>query len=185
MTNVSTLCRTTPLAAPAPRWTVLAAHAVPLCVLPSGLWRIFTALLSPAIRAAGAGQLIYIVVLSIVSESLALLSLGLVRPWGEVLPRVVPFLGGRAIPARLVVVVASTGAVALFAAYGYFFLNGVWWHIHFAPAIGNANEGSLPSSGPSYWIFLASYLPLLAWAPLLTALTIAYHRRTRQAKTGQ
>ncbi|MCF2434810.1 hypothetical protein LV779_08895 [Streptomyces thinghirensis] len=32
------------------------------------------------------------------SEALALLTLGLVRPWGEVVPRRVPLLGGRPVP---------------------------------------------------------------------------------------
>lgn len=46
----------------------------------------------------------YVLGLSVLSEAITLLALGLVRPWGEVLPRWVPLLGGRPLP-RLAVVV--------------------------------------------------------------------------------
>lgn len=80
-----------------PRWAVLAAHAVPLVTLPSGLWRIAVVagvpLLPQAVQDWGEG--LYIVMLSVVAECLALLTLGLVRPWGEVVPRWIPLIGGR------------------------------------------------------------------------------------------
>ncbi|MFD9243397.1 hypothetical protein ACFV0D_15960, partial [Streptomyces sp. NPDC059556] len=83
-----------------PRWAVLAAHAVPLVTLPSGLWRLALVAGFPVTRDAGwrsmgLGESVYVVSLSVVSELLAFLTLGLVRSWGEVFPRWMPFLGGR------------------------------------------------------------------------------------------
>jgi hypothetical protein len=46
-------------------------------------------------------------------EALALLTLGLVRPWGERVPSWIPLFGGWRIPPRLVEAVAGTGAVLL------------------------------------------------------------------------
>src|SRR3569833_4403670 len=82
-----------------PRWAAVAAHAAPLVTLPAGIWRLFLAAgadlgLRPYL-AIGPGEAGYIVGLSVVSEALALLTLGLVRPWGERLHRWIPVLGGR------------------------------------------------------------------------------------------
>ncbi|MGH3480307.1 MAG: hypothetical protein ACRDQD_26160 [Nocardioidaceae bacterium] len=41
-----------------------------------------------------------VVVLTVVTEGLALLTLGLVRPWGERVPGWIPHVGGRHIPPR-------------------------------------------------------------------------------------
>ncbi|WP_141746805.1 hypothetical protein [Streptomyces agglomeratus] len=75
-----------------PRWAVLAAYAVPLVTLPSGLWRIALVaglpVASDPVR-TGWGVL-YVLTLTAVSEALALLTLGLVQPWGEVVPRWIP-----------------------------------------------------------------------------------------------
>jgi hypothetical protein len=39
----------------------------------------------------------------------------------------------------------------------------------------------LPRHGPARWLLIACYLPLLAWAPLLAAVTAAYWRRRTRA----
>lgn len=74
-----------------PRWAVLAAHAVPLVTLPSGLWRLALVAGLPVTQdadlgAMSPGESVYVVSLSVVSELLAFLTLGLVRSWGEVFP---------------------------------------------------------------------------------------------------
>ncbi|MEU3775858.1 hypothetical protein AB0F11_22100 [Streptomyces sp. NPDC032472] len=152
-------------AAPAPRWTVWAAHAVALVTLPSGIWRLllaagFTAGYTEAGYAAagipGWGRL-YVVCLSIGTELLALLTLALVRP----LPR----WRGRRVPPRAVTAVAGAGAAALAVAWTPFAL---WWtlpHPDMTP-LGATVAGFL-------------YLPLVAWAPLLAAVTVSYRRRHR------
>ncbi|MEW1613397.1 MULTISPECIES: hypothetical protein [unclassified Streptomyces] len=71
-------------------------------VLPSGLWRIALVLGHPAgYMGAGfepfttAGAKVWMPALSQACELVALLTIGLVRPWGEVVPRWIPLLGGR------------------------------------------------------------------------------------------
>jgi len=159
---------------PAPRWAVIAAHVVPLTTVGAGLWRLPVAAgLSMGVLVDGVPahvhgwESVYVVSLSVVSELAALLTLGLVRPWGERVPRWIPGLGGRRIPPRPVVAVAATGAVAL----------SVIWAFGLANYISN---DTMTFSSPVWEaVLIASYLPLLAWGPLLAAVTWAYHRRRR------
>jgi hypothetical protein len=78
---------------PASRWVTAAAYAVPLCILPSALWRLTVALNGGPERSgncggsADRGLQLYLVGLSAGSLVLGLLTVGLVRPWGEVFPR--------------------------------------------------------------------------------------------------
>ena len=157
----------------APRWAVHAAHLVVVTALPSGLWRLALAM---GFRAGHTEQgyldrvgdttgAIYVVVLSIVAEGFALLTLGLVRPWGEVAPRWIPVIGGRVIPPKAVVIPASIGAAILFFLWTPFLF---WWNIP---------DDTLTTTGHTVVGFL--YLPLVAWAPLLAAITVDFHRRHR------
>jgi len=57
----------------------------------------------------------YVLGLAVATECLALLTLGLVRPWGERLPYWLPYCGGRAIRPMAVVFPAALGAAALTA----------------------------------------------------------------------
>ncbi|MGW4686780.1 hypothetical protein ACWEPM_18020 [Streptomyces sp. NPDC004244] len=165
-----------PASAPAvevPRWAVRAARVVTLLAVPSGIWRLLLAagLLAGYTQAGyvaagipGWGR-VYTAGVSVGSEVLALLALGLVRPWGEVVPRRIPWCGGRRVPVRAVTVVAASAAVLLTFVWTPFAL---WWafpHPGMTP-LGHTVVGFL-------------YLPLIAWGPLLGALTLAYHRRLR------
>ncbi|WP_329402829.1 hypothetical protein OG523_01190 [Streptomyces virginiae] len=158
------------------RW---AAHAVPLCALPSGLWRI--ALVAGWPDWYGNHEWLpwerpYVLSLSLIAECLALLTLGLVRPWGERLPARVPFVGGRLLPVRAVVVPASVGAFLATALAAYATLN---YFFHFVPELNDKGE-VFPTNGPGAWALWVCYLPILAWGPLLAVVTRAYHlRRTR------
>jgi hypothetical protein len=153
---------------PVPRWAVVAAHLVPLMTLPSGLWRLPLALGFPMGMVGVHIQWwepYYIVGLSLVTEGAALLTLGLVRPWGERVPRWVPLLGGRRVAPLAAVVPASIGAVAVQLIWTFAFRD--------FPELGNfhfVHDG---------WkaLMIVSYLPLLLWAPLLAAVTVAYYRR--------
>jgi hypothetical protein len=156
---------------PPPRWAVRAAHVTALLTLPSGLWRLWLAAGHPAgyteqgfaeLGVTGWG-VVYVVGLGVVTEALALLTLGLVRPWGEVVPRRVPVLGGRAVPARAVVVAAGLGAAALIALWTP---QLIWWALP---------HEELTATG-RLWIGVL-YLPHVAWGPLLAAVTVSYHRR--------
>jgi hypothetical protein len=155
---------------PVPPWATRCAHLVSLVVLPAGLWRLgiaagFSMGLHDADTAGLPGwQSLYIVSLTIITEAFALLTLGLVKPWGERVPRWIPAIGGRRIPPRPVVAVAFAGAVALQLIWTYAFRNP------------NMPTLTFTSTG---WelLFFACYLPLLLWAPLLAAVTVAYYRR--------
>jgi hypothetical protein len=168
------------MSGPVPRWAEWAAHAIPLCILPSSLWRI-GAMFAPDDWYHGndltTGSVLYMVFLSVLSEGVGLLAFGLVRPWGEVVPRWIPLLGGRRVRPMAAVVPATFGTVAIFALYVYFFLNQYVLHLHVKPKIGTDSTAIIPSGGPALWILVAAYIPLLAWAPLLGALTVAYQRR--------
>lgn len=85
---------TTPLdsaASPTPRWAVRAAHIAALSALPAGIWRLLlTAGYLGGYTEAGYEALgitgwsaFYVAGLSVATEALALLTIGLVRPWGR------------------------------------------------------------------------------------------------------
>ncbi|MFZ4155601.1 hypothetical protein [Streptomyces pseudogriseolus] len=105
-----------------PRWAVLAAHTVPLVTLPSALWRIAQVAGLPVADQVGRNgrEAVVAISLTATTEGLALLTLGLVRPWGEVAPRWPPLIGGRRVHTLAVVVPAMLGAAALCATAGWF-----------------------------------------------------------------
>lgn len=169
-----------------PRWAQLAAHAVPLVVLPSSIWRLLmTAGVAGVDYSANPGyrsqlsDYLYVLLLSAVSEGLALLTLGLVKPWGEVFPRWIPLLGGRRVAIKAAVIPATIGATLLLLLAAYFFLDPILFHIHFTPSIGDKGTATshLEVSGWSQVLFVACYLPLIAWPVLVGAVTHAYYRR--------
>ncbi|QFU97261.1 hypothetical protein KDY119_00755 [Luteimicrobium xylanilyticum] len=149
-----------------PRWARVAAVVVPLTVLPASLWRVVAITLHvPIVDTSTTGPDargtlptwmplgVYVVLLSIASELLAFTAVGLVARWGEVVPRRIPGLGGRRVPTSAAVIPAALGATALTALW-------TWVAVSLA---------------------LAAYAPLLAWGPLLGALTVAYARRRRSS----
>ena len=165
-----------PVAQPVPRWVRAAAYAVPLCVLPSALWRLWAlaAGLPPGCRQLmKAWEPSYVIGLSVVSFGAALLTIGLVRPWGEVVPGWVPVLGGRTVPVRAAVAAAGVGATVIFGVYVYALLNPVL-HLREPTVMPGCPS---PLEGPGTWVAVATYAPLLAWGPLLVVVTVAYYRR--------
>jgi hypothetical protein len=149
------------------------AHVVALITIPSGLWRIALVAGLPVVNTAIAlpfSERVQIVGLSIFAEVLALLSLGLVQRWGEVMPGWVPLIGGRPIHRLAATIPAALGAIAL---------TGIWTF-----AVVNVLSGTT-SGGLDYFfptvaqkaVLLICYVPLVAWGPLLAVLTIAYYRR--------
>ncbi|MFD7979056.1 hypothetical protein [Streptomyces sp. NPDC059071] len=164
-----------------PRWAALAAHAVPLVVLPSGLWRLALVAGLPVTQDAGLltmgpGETLYVVSLSVVSELLAFLTLGLVRPWGEVFPRWLPLLGGRRVNPAAATGAALAGVAGLCAIAA--------WGVYASYA--GLGPG-IPASPVQEAVLLVCYAPLAAWPPLLAAVAVAYYRRRtgRGAGRGQ
>ncbi len=160
---------------PAPRWARRLAHTIPVLVLPSGLWRWAVAFGFPMGMLNSAGGLavtrgwpaVYVAVISLVTEAVALTALGLVRPLGEEVPRWLPFFGGRAVRPKSVIVAATAGSVALM----------MIWTVGFWQVWTTGQPG--PMASP-FWaaVFTICYAPLNLWGPALLTLTFAYRRRT-------
>lgn len=165
-----------PTQKPIPRWATIAAVAVPLCVLPSAVWRVVHVINvwrngeGPCHTIAGPGEGIYVISLSVVSMAAALLTLGLVRPWGEVFPRWLPFVGGTPVPLWPATIMSATVAtlIALIIVYGVIVqIVAPDWTVKPMPA-------GCDKPGIEVGIY---YLPINAWPPLLYLLTYHYYRR--------
>lgn len=161
----------------APRWARRAAVLAVLVTLPSEIWRILMAVgvpvgVSEGVLAARFGfpgwGTMYVFGLSLVEVGLASLTLGLVRPWGEVAPRWIPVIGGKRVRPLAAVVPAAVGA----------FLLTLLWVVMLSNFGMIAEEFGL--EGPAEAVVLACYTPLLAWGPLLGAVTVSYYRRRRR-----
>ncbi|MFI0446913.1 hypothetical protein [Actinomadura sp. 6N118] len=161
-----------------PRWAVWAAHAAALAAIPSGLWRLpmawgtsmgFDQDFMDALQAPGWGS-VYVIVLGVLTEVFAFLTLGLVQPWGETWPRWVPFVGGRRIRPLAVVVPAALGVAAVML-----YNVGYIYTAFFA--------GADQPKGAALWLMNACYAPMLAWPPLLAAVTVHYWRRRKADAT--
>ncbi|MFD8597836.1 hypothetical protein ACFV1L_22805 [Kitasatospora sp. NPDC059646] len=162
---------------PAPRWAVRAARAAAWTVVPSGLWRVA---LGVGLPVGFHGELeemfarwmpgwgtVYVLALSAAAEALAFLTLGLVRPWGRRVPGWVPRLGGRGLPAWAVLAPAGLGALAV---------TFVTWSAATGPWQHNMSDPDSPH-GLAGLLMTLCYLPLLAWGPLLAAVTVDHARR--------
>ncbi|MBZ4321325.1 hypothetical protein [Streptomyces huiliensis] len=158
-----------------PRWARRAATGAAWTNVPSGLWRLAIAAGVPVglarseyeqLQAPGWGSL-YLVILSLISEALALLALGLVREWGEVWPRWVPVLRGRPVPVLFATSLAGFGALGT-TVFGVLF-------------VATAADADMDASLWGRWLLNAVYAPLLLWGPLLGAVTVHYYRRRTAA----
>ena len=157
-----------------PPWADRLAHAIPLLALPSGLWRLAVAFGFPMGMLNDAGNLavvrgwpaIYIAVIALLPEAVALTAFGLVRPWGEVTPGWLPFIGGRPVRPRAAIVTATLGSIALMLIWTVGFWN-VW----------TGDQAHQMASPLWAAVFAGCYAPLNLWGPALLALTWAYHRR--------
>lgn len=159
-----------------PLWAKIAAYAVPVCVLPSALWRFYFLAAGPDPKCVVPGpwwEPFYIASLSIVSFGASLLTIGLVSRWGEVFPAWLPVVGGRRVPVMLAVIPASIGAVVLLFLTLWPTINS--YIRYFTPVIP---EGCvLPWEGEYGWVVVAAYAPVVLWAPLLALVTFNYYRR--------
>ncbi|MEV4926454.1 hypothetical protein [Streptomyces roseoverticillatus] len=159
---------------PVPLWADRTARLLPLLGLPVCLWRLPIGFdfmmgmdMEPESWPRWAG-VAYVCALSLLSEAAALLCRGLVRPWGEVVPRRVPLLGGRRVPPSAAIVPAALGGL---------FLTGLladWVLCVFS--IAGFSDVSYTNV---WWRVLADTVSglFVLWGPLVLALTYAYYRR--------
>ena len=174
-------------AAGVPRWARIAAYAIPFTVLPSSVWRIAVCTFHAPIMRGDLGSALgspgrpgvplglYVILLSIVSEVLAFTAVGLVSTWGEVVPRWIPVLHGRRVPALAAVVPAALGAAVLTLLW-------TWMAVSMSLGLridGRPQAATAPVSFGDWkgLVAVAAYAPLLVWGPLLGAVTISYWRR--------
>ncbi|ATW52658.1 hypothetical protein CGZ69_16300 [Streptomyces peucetius subsp. caesius ATCC 27952] len=164
MTTKAAPSAPSPALAPAPRWARRAAHAVALCAVPSGLWRIAMAsgmyvgysdeVLRDVFGIPGWG-IAYVVGLAVVSEVAALFPLLLVTDrWQPLRPRTLAALARTA--SALTIVFALSQVVVAFTV---------------------ESETYLAGTAHTVWAF--AFAPLTAVPFLLTAVTWSYSRRRR------
>ncbi|WP_206302879.1 hypothetical protein [Streptomyces sp. WAC 01529] len=162
-----------------PAWARRVAVLTPFTVLPSGIWRIAEVTLGLPLTKnvdSGDGDLpgwlpaeFYVVALSLVAETLGFLAVGLVATWGEVWPRWVPFLRGRPVRPMAAIVPAALGALALSYLWPSVVIRSLaedGWRATLLHDVGTLDWRAA--------VYAASYLPLVAWGPMLAALTYAY-----------
>ncbi|MFE6772481.1 hypothetical protein ACFVFD_26280 [Streptomyces fimicarius] len=168
---------------PVPRWAMRLAYALPLLLLPACLWRLPFAVHYTMGQEAQDGSLPaywlsipYVLGLSVLTEVIAILTIGLVRGWGEVAPAWIPLIGGRRVRPMAAVVPAVLGGLILTLLFT-------------AVPLGDNRDltlhGVVDSIGYTNgaWNALATVVgtPLAAWGPITIALAIAYYRRRRAA----
>lgn len=163
---------------PVPRWALRLAKALPFVVLPHCLWRLPFAfdfemgLIDPNRPPFVWWATPYVFGLSLLTETIALLTLGLVSGWGEVFPSWVPFLRGRRVPPLAAFLPAVLGGLVLVTLFD------LMWIIQGVDMFDSARYGSV------WWMLLARLCisPALLWGPITIALGISYYRRrTRTA----
>ncbi|MEU0160433.1 hypothetical protein ABZ154_16745 [Streptomyces sp. NPDC006261] len=170
---------------PVPRWAMRLAYALPLLLLPACLWRLPFALhfemglLQEGGKPALWLSIPYVLGLSVLTELIAILTIGLVRGWGEVVPAWIPVIGGRRVRPMAAVVPAVLGGLVLtflFTAVPLgddrdLTLYGVIDTVEFTNGAWNA-------------LATVCVTPIAAWGPITIALAIAYYRRRAPAVDG-
>ncbi|MFG2914239.1 hypothetical protein ACGF0D_15255 [Kitasatospora sp. NPDC048298] len=161
---------------PVPRWALRLAKALPFVVLPHCLWRLPFAFdfrmgtVDPTAPAYVWWCTPYVIGLSVVTEALTILTLGLVSGWGEVFPRWVPVLRGRRVPPLAALVPAVLGGLTLVALFGGMPL--AWLGVFKEVGYSNA-----------WWMALGRICTSTAmlWGPITLALACSYYHRRRHA----
>ncbi|WFB05685.1 hypothetical protein LRS74_00640 [Streptomyces sp. LX-29] len=155
---------------PPARWAVWAAWATPLSLLPSSVWRVTVGFTD----GHTAPEIVYMVALSCVMMGVAFLTVGLVRPWGEIFPRWIPGAAGCPVPARAVTRIARVGAVLIILITLYGVLNNIFGFVDDPP--GNLIGDQEKYDEPPAWVNYL-YLPAAAWGFLVLAVAGDYARR--------
>ncbi|GAA1532768.1 hypothetical protein GCM10009678_13900 [Actinomadura kijaniata] len=170
---------------PVPRRVLRLAYAMPLLLLPSCLWRLPFAFHFDMGQQHEAGMpslwvsIPYVFALSVVSELIAFLCIGLVRRWGEVAPAWIPLVGGRRVRPLAAVIPAVLGGLILTAVFGSVPIDG-GQHL---TVFGVGDDISYDNG---WWKALAMICtaPIGIWGPVVLVLAGAYYLR-RRPETGR
>jgi hypothetical protein len=172
---------------PVPRWLLRLAYAMPLLLLPSCLWRLPFAFHFDMGQQHDEGgmpslwvSIPYVFGLSVGSELIAILCIGLVRRWGEVAPAWIPAIGGKPVRPLAAVIPAVLGGLALTVLFG-------------SVPIGDGQTLTMfgVSEDVSYvngwWKAFAMLCtaPIRIWGLVVLVLAGAYYLRRRPTKTGR
>ncbi|GGS12317.1 hypothetical protein GCM10010221_06110 [Streptomyces parvus] len=160
---------------------------MPLLLLPACLWRLPFAVHFEMGQVQTGGMpaywlsVPYVLGLSVLTEVIAILTVGLVRGWGEAAPAWIPLIGGRRVRPLAAFVPAVLGGLILTVLF---------------TAVPLGDDRSLTLYGvvdnvgysSDAWELLATVCvaPIAAWGPVTIALAIAYYRRrtARPANTA-
>ena len=170
-----------------PRWALIAGWGALVLPLPSVAWRI--ALLAGLDVGFGladevrfsAGGVVYVLGLEVLTLLVAVAGFGLIRPWGEVVPRWVPRLGGRTIPPLVPLIVGGIGTVVLLGLIGSVL-------VKFVLAWTGVVPGWTPDVGMSAGeraVLLACYIPFFVWPVAIAVALIGYGRRRLGARSAR
>jgi uncharacterized membrane protein (DUF485 family) len=114
------------------RWGFWATIVAALCPMPYALLRMSWLLPDPvglgisvADLDANPGMKLFGLGLGLIALASGVVTLGLIRPWGEVWPRWIPFLAGRPVPVKAAVIPGATAA-ALLLVSSLTLVQGLW-----------------------------------------------------------
>lgn len=145
-------------ASPMPRWTTSVALAALLVALPSTLWRLLMiAGLLPgtnALRESFAGDVPYVLALSVVELGAALAVLAVARGTFD------PLMHTLRLPRRLPAVVGIAGGAVITWLFSIAMVYSI---------AGGARPDQGLLSGGALAVMVAAYAPILAWGPLTVA----------------
>ncbi|MFI7066501.1 hypothetical protein ACIBL3_36275 [Kribbella sp. NPDC050124] len=149
------------------RWGFWATIVAVLCPMPYALLRMTWLLpnpigfdadelnAEPGIKLFGLG-------LGLIALTSGIVTLGLIRPWGEVWPRWIPIVAGRPVPPKAAVVPGAVAATLLLVASAS--LIGLLW---------------TPDASTAENVLYLLILPFPLWGASLAVATAAYHYRRR------
>lgn len=165
--------RSLPASLREPRWTTLMTYAAAAFALPYPViriaWALGIPLGVPADYLQGEGPLVRVAIAALGGLAVggAILTIGLVRPWGEIFPRWIPRLRGRRVPIWFAVVPGAWAAVII----SQMGLRMAFW------SVGELREVSWENWGEGLPGLLS-----LPWGLTLGAAVYAYAvRRSRSA----
>lgn len=161
------------------RWGRVATYTAFLMPVPYGITRLAWALGIPLgidqdPSAVPVGMRIGEAVLAFLAIGGGVLTIGLIRPWGEIWPRWVPFLAGKRVPVGLPTVIGGVVAtVVMVGAFSFVRIN-VMGELGMLPVSEESPTITGWAAGAPGWLWPA-------WALALGVATAAYYYRRRAA----